>query len=238
MSRSHERSEGLPRMPCVASKASIRFSTRTLSWTRCSRSRWRRLASSSSGVGTRTMLQACRSPRQWAISTRSRPWASSRSVLARRARRLTRMLVGSSTWLATPLAVSSRCSQKPSRPASKQQATSTAVPDLPATRARSAVMVASSAAVSPASIRCSFGLLAPGRWAASSQADLLSSSARKRTGPSWAAVRRAIGGSCARGRTPASLRGARPHSIWNQTSTGLPRACSGSAPATSAAKPS
>src|SRR3954454_12718027 len=48
------------------------------------------------------------------------------------------MLVGSSTWLAMPLATSSRCSQKPSRPASKQQATPTAAPNSPATRARDA----------------------------------------------------------------------------------------------------
>ena len=41
-----------------------------------------------------------------------------------------RMLVGSSTCAAIPCAVSSRCSQKPSRPASKQHATPAAWPSL------------------------------------------------------------------------------------------------------------
>ena len=33
---------------------------------------------------------------------------------------MTKMLVGSTTWLITPCAVKSRCNQNPSRPASKQ----------------------------------------------------------------------------------------------------------------------
>src|ERR1700678_5163 len=51
------------------------------------------------------------------------PTASSRSVLARRAPRVTKMLVGSTTWLITPCAERSRCNQNPSRPASKQLTT-------------------------------------------------------------------------------------------------------------------
>jgi hypothetical protein len=57
-SRSHERREGLFRLPWVNSSASIRFSMRSLSCTSFSRSRCMRFASSSSGVSTRTMLQA------------------------------------------------------------------------------------------------------------------------------------------------------------------------------------
>ena len=37
MSRSHDRSDGLPLMPCVNNNASIRFSQRSFSCTRCSR---------------------------------------------------------------------------------------------------------------------------------------------------------------------------------------------------------
>ena len=59
-----------------------------------------------------------RSPRDQAIKARSSACASSRSVLARRARRSTCSEVGSMTWLAIPSASSTRCSQNPSRPAS------------------------------------------------------------------------------------------------------------------------
>jgi hypothetical protein len=83
-----------------------------------SRSRCWRLASSSSMVGTRTTLQTSWSPLPWAARIRSSPCASSRSVLARLARRFTKMLVGSTTWLITPCSIRRRCRQKPSRPAS------------------------------------------------------------------------------------------------------------------------
>src|SRR5689334_3913273 len=129
------------------------------------------------------------------------PEASSRSVLARRARRLTRMLVGSSTWAAMPSAVSRRCSQNPSRPASKQQATRTGVPSLAAARARSAAASASSAAVSPPSIRCRLGFSTPGRRAATSQAERLSSIARWMVGY-WTSVW-VTGGSLAWGGHPS-----------------------------------
>jgi hypothetical protein len=65
-------------------------------------------------VGTTTILQASGSPANCAARTRRRPKASSRSVLARRAPRVTNMLVGSTTWLITPCAVRSRCNQDPS----------------------------------------------------------------------------------------------------------------------------
>ena len=111
--------DGRPRAPWVASNAAMRFSMRTRSCTRNSRSRCGRFASSSSTVGTTTILQASGSPANFAARTRRRPKASSRSVLARRALRVTNMLVGSTTWLITPCAERSRCNQNPSRPASK-----------------------------------------------------------------------------------------------------------------------
>jgi hypothetical protein len=168
-SRSHERSEGLFRMPWVNSSASIRFSIRTLSCTRLSRSRcvrlgifliWRRNAHHAAALAI---------PRRKAASTRSMPTASSRSVLARRARRLTRMLVGSSTWVSTPCAVRKRCSQNPSRPASKQQTTLIVAPCLRATPACSDEMRVSKATVSPPSIRCRCGFSDPGTRAATTR---------------------------------------------------------------------
>ena len=80
-------------------------------------------AASSSTEGTTTVRQAPGSPANFAARTRRRPKASSRSVLARRAPRVTNMLVGSTTWLITPCAERSRCNQNPSRPASKQLTT-------------------------------------------------------------------------------------------------------------------
>src|SRR4029077_1142312 len=108
------------------------------------------------------------------------PSVSSRSVLARRARRLTRMLVGSRTWQTTPCAVSKRCSQKPSRPASKQQTTSASSPR--AARACRDEIRANKAAVSPPSIRCRCGFSTPGTRAARSHVDALSSIARRIVG--------------------------------------------------------
>src|SRR6478736_6082474 len=107
------------------------------------------------------------------------PSASSRSVLARRARRLTRMLVGSRTWQTTPCAVSKRCSQKPSRPASKQQTTPIVASSPRAARACRDAIRANKAAVSPPSIRCRRGFSHPGTRAATSHVDALSSIARR-----------------------------------------------------------
>src|ERR1700694_5008419 len=60
-----------------------------------------------------------------------------------------------------PCAVSNRCSQNPSRPASKQHATSTARPSLVEARDRSLVISASSVVVSPPWMRCSRDFSAP-----------------------------------------------------------------------------
>src|ERR1700733_12082065 len=68
-----------------------------LAWSSCtrnSRSRCGRFASSSSTDGTTTVRQAPGSPANFAAKTRRSPTASSRSVLARRAPRVTKMLVG------------------------------------------------------------------------------------------------------------------------------------------------
>jgi len=96
---------------------------RTRSCTRNSRSRRGHFASSSSTEGAATVRHAPGSPANFAARTRRSPTASSRSVLARQAPRVTRMLVGSTTRLIAPCAVRSRCSQNPSRPASKQLTT-------------------------------------------------------------------------------------------------------------------
>jgi hypothetical protein len=82
------------------------------------RCNWRR--SSSSTLGTRTIRHTFRSPATWRRSIVSNCWTSSRSVLARRCRRLTAMLDESTTQLATPWVTHQRWSQKPSRPASSQ----------------------------------------------------------------------------------------------------------------------
>src|SRR5690242_8272772 len=100
-----------------------------------------------------------------------------------------------------PSAVSRRCSQNPSRPASKQQATRTGVPSLAAARARSAAASASSAAASPPSIRCRLGFSTPGMRAATSQAERLSSIARWMVGY-WTSVW-VTGGSLAWGGHPS-----------------------------------
>src|SRR6266849_5472629 len=78
-----------------------------------------------------------------------------------------------------PCAVSNRCSQTPSRPASKQHATSTARPSLVEARERSSAISASSAVVSPPSMRCSRDFSAPGRRAATSHDEKLSSMATR-----------------------------------------------------------
>src|SRR3984957_1944035 len=110
----------------------------------------RRFASSSSTDGTTTVRQAPGSPANIAARTRRSPTASRRSVLARRAPRLTKMLVGSTTWLITSCAVRSRYNQNPSRPASKQLTTSVAASSGGSSRWRRPAMNASSPVPSPA----------------------------------------------------------------------------------------
>src|SRR5215204_1866722 len=87
---SRGRSDCLPLHEGSAVNGLSAFGLRDVGWARV-RSSWVR---ASSGVGTRTMLHTCLSPPSQAASTRSIPSASSRSVLARRERRFTRILVG------------------------------------------------------------------------------------------------------------------------------------------------
>jgi hypothetical protein len=102
----------------VQRSALIRLVWAVRSLSRRSRSRFERLSSSSSGLGTCTIEQARGSPRRWARKARMMRSRSIRSVFARRARRLTSMLEGSISWLTTPWPSSLRCSQCPSKPAS------------------------------------------------------------------------------------------------------------------------
>src|ERR1700712_4768232 len=74
-----------------------------------------------------------------------------------------------------PFVVSNRCSQNPSRPASKQHATSTALPSLAEARDRMSAMIESNPAVSPPSRRCSRNFSIFGRRAATSHDETLSS---------------------------------------------------------------
>ena len=114
------RSVGLkPRTPRRARVLFIRFTMRVRSPTRLSRSRFGRLASSSSSVGIAAMVQWSRSPRSQPRKARLSSSVSSRSVLARRCSRDTATLDGWMTWASMPRARSQRASQKPSRPASK-----------------------------------------------------------------------------------------------------------------------
>ena len=85
-------------------RALIRFTIRVRSPTRPSRSRFGRLASSSSSVGTAAMLQWPGSPRSHPRKARLSSSVSSRSVLARRCSRETATLVGWMTCASTPRA--------------------------------------------------------------------------------------------------------------------------------------
>src|SRR6476661_2003282 len=86
-------------MPWIANSPLIRLTCWIRSLISRPRSRWSRRSSSSATLGTRTTLQTFGSPRRYAISDRSNRSASTRSVLARRARRSTCRLAGSMTWL-------------------------------------------------------------------------------------------------------------------------------------------
>src|SRR5208283_1746419 len=78
-----------------------------------------------------------------------------------------------------PCAVSTRCSQNPSRPASKQHATSTGRPGLVDARDRRSSISVNSAAASPPSRRYSRDFSTPGSRAATSQVETLSSIATR-----------------------------------------------------------
>src|SRR5262249_2225049 len=118
-----------------------------------------------------------------------------------------------------PCAVSRRCSQNPSRPASKQHTTPIAASSRRATRARNDEMRANKAAVSPPSIRCRCDFSDPGKRAAMSQLDALSSMARWMVGLTLSidciVAAPSLDSGC------RSICSARPHSIWNQTSNGV-----------------
>jgi hypothetical protein len=103
-------------MPSRVNAAFRRLMMRVRSATRLSRSRPRRLASSSASEGTATIEQYLRLPRSQPNRTRSSISVSSRSILARRCSPDTATLVEWMTWASMPRTRSQRASQKPSRP--------------------------------------------------------------------------------------------------------------------------
>ena len=122
------------------------------------------------------------------------------------------MLVGSSTYAAMPCAVSNRCSQKPSRPASKQHATSAGLPSLAEARERSSAMTASSVAVSSPATRCNRSFSVFGSRAAMSHDETLSS-IETYTRFSDGMAARLPGLIADPASLPSSLGGVLPHSI-------------------------
>ena len=104
--------------PCVINRPWMRFHTARLAFRTASRSRCNCRSSSAVTLGTRTSRHPRGSPAVAWISWMTKATASRRSVFARRARRSTAMLDGSTTTLLTPAAVNARCNQNPSRPAS------------------------------------------------------------------------------------------------------------------------
>jgi hypothetical protein len=110
-------------------------------------------------------------------AARAREPGGDGSVLARRARRFTGMLAASSTLFSMPRARSQRCGQKPSWPASKQQATRTGRPSFPAACTRLRVISSSRPSTSPPASRCWPTLPMAGECTATSQVERLSSSA-------------------------------------------------------------
>src|SRR3954453_1779293 len=114
------------------------------------------------------------------------------SVFARRCRRGAATDPGSTTRLSTPWASSSRCTQKPSMPASWTTTTPTGPPADRSTLPRRRVSRASSAAPSPAATECFDILPPPGASDVTSQADRLSS--RDAYSVAWWC--RSWGGSC------------------------------------------
>src|SRR4051812_18144037 len=106
-------------MPWANNTPLIRLACATRSATSVLRSRQSLRRSSSSGLGALTMVQTRGSPRLYAKSVRSSasPWM--RLVFARRRRREVKIEAASTTWLSMPACSSTRCTQKPSRPASR-----------------------------------------------------------------------------------------------------------------------
>jgi hypothetical protein len=113
------------------------------------RPRERRLASSCSGEGTTTARQTLRPPSRYALRVNAIARTSRRSVLARRPRRDTKKLAGSSTCVSTPRAGRERASQKPSWPASWQTLTGTDRPASRPARAAKRSSTSSRASVAP-----------------------------------------------------------------------------------------
>ena len=115
----------------------------------CRRSLSRRLASSSSGVGTRTSRHTVLSPWSKDRNIRTMDSASSRSVLARRLPLLTKKLVESSTGVRMPRFSKNLANQKPSYPASKHTTMSAGRPSIYSASACVLFNINTSAAVSP-----------------------------------------------------------------------------------------
>jgi hypothetical protein len=112
------------------------------------------------------------------------------SVFARRRRCETRIEAGSTTWLSMPCAVSNRCGQKPSNPASWISSTPTGVPMLASAFPRSRANSASSdwpRSVADTVCRDIFSL--PGSIAVTCHVDWLSSNEPRITASfAWVAV--------------------------------------------------
>lgn len=106
----------------------MRLVRRVRSLTSVARSRVSRRRSSSATLGGLTIEHTRGSPRRQARSVRNSVWPSIVSLFARRLRRGIATEAASTTWLSMPLASSTRCSQKPSSPASWMLTTFTGRP--------------------------------------------------------------------------------------------------------------
>jgi hypothetical protein len=124
-----------------------------------------------------TSRQTPRLPSRKALRVNAIASTSRRSVLARRPRRDTRKLAGSSTCVSMPRASRKRASQKPSYPASKQTLTETACPVSRLPRAAKRPSTSSRAAVSPPGTTTVVTLERPGSSAPTSHLARLSSRA-------------------------------------------------------------
>ena len=139
------------------------------------RSRTTRRRSSSCGFGGRTIEHTRGSPRRHASNVRSSVSPSMPSLLPRRRRRGTATEAASTTWLSMPFASSSRCSQKPSSPASSIATTRTGPPTCSSACRRRRPRSASSAATSPAATMCFDIFSLPGSSEVTSHFERLSS---------------------------------------------------------------
>ena len=104
--------------PLTGEQPLMRLTCRTRSCSRVARSRDVRRRSSCSGVGATTIVQTRGSPRRQPAVSGARLAIDRVGLRAPLPSRLQRTDAGSTTWLSMPFASSSRCTEKPSRPAS------------------------------------------------------------------------------------------------------------------------